>query len=392
MYVSGSERAISEAGLSNDAVSKPGRWPEIPDTTTLCCLTTTSQKVQIDTTGQSKAGLFFHLHRNKESRSMRSAFDEGRPREVEMNTNRNLRIHRTLTVLGLALLIGLFVGSPAGAQVDPNAPLVKDLLGASPSLGLDWAKLFDENGWQKDEIDAAGNPGLNGVPDLIDLYGGFDGIALEDNISAGAALDMSVLAGGSTISECTVYNGTVSAVHDVGNSYMYATLDSLANLVVYFGVERLDQGGDTVLEIELNQDRVRVTTGVPWPMRGARTPGDLLLSINFVGGVVSSVDVLSWDSSTFQAVATYGGLSSAPCNGEPTRVLFCSGAPPIAAPQEVWDAAGNPLAATPPDSFFEIGVNVGNLLGSFVDYTAIQVKTPEDIALGNFLMIGYWAR
>jgi len=59
MYVSGSERAISEADLSNDAVSKPGRWPETSDTTTLCCLTTTSQKVQITTTGQSKAGLFF---------------------------------------------------------------------------------------------------------------------------------------------------------------------------------------------------------------------------------------------------------------------------------------------------------------------------------------------
>ena len=73
MYVSGSERAISEAGLSNDALSKPGRWPEISDTKTLRCLTTTSQEVQIATTGPREAGRFG-------SRRGRSVLAENRER------------------------------------------------------------------------------------------------------------------------------------------------------------------------------------------------------------------------------------------------------------------------------------------------------------------------
>ena len=300
-----------------------------------------------------------------------------------------------LTALMILLCLALFAGPRLHAQADPNAGLVKDLLGASSSLGLDWAKLFDDTGRPKDEVDAAGNPGANGVPDYVDWYGGIDGCAMEDNISAGVALDMSAVAGGPAIAQCIVYNGTVAAAHDQGNSYMFAINDSGGDLVVYLGVERLASTVDTHVEVELNQDRVRVTTGAPWPVQGGRTDDDLLVRVDYSLGAISGVEVKRWvgdgeGGGSFQSVATYGGPGASDCGGAPTACLFCSGAPPIAAPQEVWDAAGNPLAATPPDDFLEIGINVGALLGAYVEYTAIQVRTPEDIAFGNFRAIGYW--
>ena len=310
-----------------------------------------------------------------------------------MNTERPQPIQLAALTIFLGLL--LFAGPRVMAQADPDAGLVKDLLGASSSLGLDWAKLFDDIGRPKDEVDAAGNPGANGIPDYIDWYGGIDGCAIEDNISAGAALDMSAVAGGPGIADCIVYNGPVAAAHDQGNSYMFAIDDSGGDLVVYAGVERLASVADTYVEIELNQDRVRVTTGAPWPVRGGRTDDDLLMRVDYSEGAISAVEIKRWvgdgqGGGTFQSVATYGGPGAADCGGVPTACLFCSGAPPIAAPQEVWDAAGNPLAATPPDDFLEIGVNVGALLDDYIEYTSIQVRTPEDIAFGNFRAIGYW--
>lgn len=293
-------------------------------------------------------------------------------------------------VLTIFLCLALFAGPQAFAQADPNAAAVKELLGAPDnlSLGVDWASLFTETGTAKDEVDGTGAPGSNGVADYQDLYGGIDAQAIEDRISAGVAVDMSKITGGPSIAECVVHNDTVTPAHDQGNSYMYATYNDVGDLVVYFGVERLQSATDTHLEIELNQRRVRVATGAPWPVKGGRLEDDLLVRVDYAQGVVSSVDVKRWTQGGFGSVATYGGLAAANCNGAAGVALFCSGAPPIAAPHEAWDSAGNALTATSPDDFVEIGVNVRTLLGANFDYTAIQVRTPEDIAFGNFQAIG----
>jgi hypothetical protein len=295
-------------------------------------------------------------------------------------------------VVGLTLLMGFFTGLRVSAQTDPNASVVKDLLGAGNSLGVDWARMFTAQGGLSDQLDGLGNPFSNGIPDFIDLYGGIDACALEDNISGGLALDMSALAGAVTLADSAIFRGQVASTHDLGNSYVYATYDSAGDLIVYVGIERLDHAEDTYIEVELNQDRVRVTTGSPWPIRGERTRGDLAVRINFIQGEISSVELKKWYRRSFETLATYGGLANSICNGEPTWALFCSGVPPIAAPQEVWDAAGDPVAPTSPSGFVEIGLNVGKFIASPVDYTSIQVRTPEDIALGNFVAIGYWAQ
>ncbi len=40
----------------------------------------------------------------------------------------------------------------------------------------DWAAVFNADGSLKDEVDEAGAPGANGVPDYVDLYHGLDAV------------------------------------------------------------------------------------------------------------------------------------------------------------------------------------------------------------------------
>ncbi|MEE8523280.1 MAG: hypothetical protein V3T72_05055 [Thermoanaerobaculia bacterium] len=306
-----------------------------------------------------------------------------------MSTSRGPRALRKSTILAVTLwLLGgvesaarvrgnpLDDSSVARAQVDAG---VADLLGASDHLGVDWAALY--------AADVRGRGG----PDFVDLFGGLEAIVLEDVVSAGVAVDMSALDGAETLADSMVYNGVVAPEHDLGTAYVYATRDSGGDLVIYVGVERLDAVADSTLELELNQDRVRVTTGAPWPIRGERVTDDLLVRLDVVHGVVVSAEVKRWvaEAGAFETLATEGGLATSACNGEPMLLLFCAGRVPVDATSEVWDAEGRPLEAISPDSFLEIGVNVGRLVGA-VELTALQIRTPEDIILGTFRSMGYW--
>ncbi|MEE8523482.1 MAG: hypothetical protein V3T72_06085, partial [Thermoanaerobaculia bacterium] len=291
--------------------------------------------------------------------------------------------------LATAVFFGVLSVGAQGLEGDPNAPApgssfdfrIAELLGDADRLGVDWQGMSVANV-------------RRGRPDFVDLHGGIEAVVLEDVISAGRGLDMSALQGAETLAASVIYNGVVAPAHEIGNAYVYTTFDSVGQLVVYVGIERLEVAADSYVELELNQDRVRVTSGAPWPIRGQRTADDLLVRLDIVQGVVNSVAVKRWVAAAgaFETIVESGGLATSACNGEPTRFLFCSGSPPIAPPQEVWDAAGRPLETTVPDSFVEVGVHVGNLLGGYVDFTSIQVRSPEDVVLGSFREIGYWGR
>lgn len=295
--------------------------------------------------------------------------------------------------VGLAAAVSFGVLS-AGAQSLEGDPIelaapgtsldsrIAELLGAYDRLGVDWASLAAKNGY------GAARSRL----DFVALHGGIEALVLEDNFSGGVAVDMSAYAGADTLADSFVYNGTVAPEHDLGNVYVYANFDPVGNLVLYAGVERLGRIADSFIELELNQDRVGVTGGVPWPIRGERTDGDLLIRAEIVQGVVSSVEVRRWFEGSFEPLAFYDGLLTASCNGEPGVALFCATEAQVALPQELWDLGGNPVAPIPAERMFEVGINAGRLLGTFVEYSAIQVRTPEDIVLGTFKTTGYWAR
>jgi hypothetical protein len=168
---------------------------------------------------------------------------------------------------------------------------------------------------------------------------------------------------------------------------VWVTTDTAGNELLYAGVERLASFFDTYVEFEFNQAVVQVESGAPWPIYGESTVGDLLVRVNFKAGQISSTEFMRWDGTDYKTVATAGPNG---CGGTDTR--SCAGAPPMLSPQpQVWDAAYHMVQVPRPDSFVEIGVNVTSLLGADVEFTSIQVRTPQDIILDSFRQIGIWA-
>jgi len=240
--------------------------------------------------------------------------------------------------------------------------LVGQAAAQEPLARPDWAAVFGPDG------------------KVVNLQGGIDAFFMEDKISDGIGLDMSVLAAGDMQ---TVDNGIVAGANDLGNGYVWARTDAGGNLQIFAGVERLDSPADTYVEFEFNQDVVKVHSGTPWPIQGGRTPGDVLVHVNFVAGALSSAVFMRWDGASYQPVA---GAGPEGYNGP--DYLVCAGGtplPPIA--QETWDAAGFPVQVIQPNSFVEVGLNVGPM-----EFTSVQVRTPGDVILDSFRNIGFWAR
>ena len=258
------------------------------------------------------------------------------------------------------LLSGVAIGSASGESL------------------LDWASVF------------------NGDGTIKNLGGGIDAVYLEDNISAGIATDMTAL-GIDSDGELKVFNDTVSAPHDIGNGYVFATRDPSQRLVIFAGVERLTSPEDTFVEFEFNQDVVCVRSGNPWPVHGARKLNDLLIRMDFTAGVLSSVEFRRWDGSRYTLIVSSVPPESEGCfgNGMTDLYAYCSGSPVQGLPQtnaDIWDLNFIPVQVPNPDSFVQVSVNVGSVIGSNVALTSIVIRSPEDISFGSFRAMGRWSR
>jgi hypothetical protein len=282
----------------------------------------------------------------------------------------NRQGRKTVLIGLLALLLGaadglLFPATTVGAEL----PGYADLTG-SAEPGPGWTDLFDDTGKVKD------------------LFGGDSAAFIEDNISAGVATDMSIL-----IDNSDVGNGTVQAVNDLGNVYAYRTTDKKGNIVLFTGVEHLAvTGSNSYIDIEFNQDKIQVWGGVPWKIHGQRTVGDLAIRINLIDGALYNVEFKCYagdESGGYQILKTAWPQDGQACTGSHGRYAFCSGAPVAglaATNADVWDIWGAPVTVPAADSFVEVGINVGKLLGSNPDYSSLTLRTPEDIAIGTGLL------
>lgn len=256
----------------------------------------------------------------------------------------------------------------------------------------DWNDLFNSDGTLKDVST------LLGVPDAADY--GYGAMFVEDNISNGEALDMSALMYGSSYDQSVVYNGTIDAAHDLGNLYVYG--EASAKGTMYFaGVERLAGSGNSYVEFEFNQATISVFS-VDSAIQGERMDGDALVRTNLSGGKISSVEFYRWQANAdgsgdfvLMKSATAKGRGS--CLSQKDKYLICSGdvvtglAPTNS---DVWDSAGQPVVATPADSFLEMGLNLDWLSSNGADFTSLVVKTPQDIVFsylqGQYRDIAYW--
>lgn len=268
------------------------------------------------------------------------------------------------TVIRSALLTGVALALLSAVILVGGTP--------EPMPAPDWTLMFNPDG------------------KVISRQGGLDAFFIEDKISADVGLDMSMCPDPAT--PLVVENGVVATANDLGNGFVWVTTNETGDLILHAGVERLSSLADTFIEFEFNQDIVQVRSGRPWIINGGRTVDDLLVRIDFIDGAIGSADIKRW-------IEPWGGgkyltiVAAGPdgCTGSDYR--YCSGAPPMKTIQdEVWDAQNNLVETPQPDSFLEIGVNVGVLLGANIEFTSIQVRTPQDIILDSFRHIGLWAQ
>jgi hypothetical protein len=220
---------------------------------------------------------------------------------------------------------------------------------------------------------------------VLDLQGGVEAIFSPDKISNGAGIDNTIFP--NPANPKLIDNGTVGEAHDLGNAYFWVNSNAAGNRLLHAGVERLATNDDSFVEFEFNKGVVRVTTGAPWPIRGQRQEGDLLVRIDLRQGAIDAASFKTWDGEAFRPL-----LSAGPdgCSGSAYR--YCLGAAPIqSVPDETWDAAGNILQPRQPDRFLEIGLDLNALLGSNVEFTSIQVRTPGDAIMDSFRRMGQWA-
>ncbi len=258
-----------------------------------------------------------------------------------MSTNGAPFLSRILTVVFCTFGVVDPAADPAGgsAAEETRDAGVADLLGASDRLGVDWTAL-----------DAAVRG--RGESDFVRRFGGIEAFVQRDD------------------------RGEVLAQHDLGEVFVYSTVDTAGDLVIYIGVERPGTAGDSTLEIELNQNPVRAISGASSTIRGLRTVDDLLLRLSLVHGVVAEVEVKRWTAEeSFELLATAGGLATSACNGEPRQLLVCAG------PSPAREATGTEDA--PRLGWLEIGVNAGYLVG-VDEFASLQIRTPGDVVTGKF--------
>jgi hypothetical protein len=255
----------------------------------------------------------------------------------------------------------------------------------------DWARIFEPGGALRDSVGRGGVGSRNGIPDYVDLYGALRAEFIQDNISNGQATDMSALLDAVRISDEVLYNGAVSAAHDVGNAYFMADRGPEGQMRLYLGIERLFVPVDSYIEIEFNQVPVRLGSGTNWwDIQGEREDGDLLVRLNFRSGRLADVEFETWQGSAFDLVDEVDRSPGRSCIRE-TAFVYCEGEPPLGAPAQgvqLWDTNFKPVTPTPPSDFVQVGVDLMRLTGSNQDFSGVLIRTPEDIAINGFQRAG----
>ncbi len=255
----------------------------------------------------------------------------------------------------------------------------------------EWNKIIRPDGSAIDLVGPKGKGSSDGIPDYLQLYRAFEAGYIEEILSNGVATDMSALLVSRDVSDEVLYNGAVSTDHDLGNAFYLLTLSSSGSLRLYTGVERLRGKLPTFIEFELNQGQIRLGPGIPWwDIQGSRTEGDLLVRFNLIAGNLTSVELAIWREDRFLVFESDTQGLAGGCVDK-FSYLYCIGTPPLDRSNqfiEVWDDEFVPVEATFADSFVELGLDLGRLIGSGAEFSGLYIRTPEDVALTTFQKMG----
>ena len=235
-----------------------------------------------------------------------------------------------------------------------------DIVGLEPDNDLvpDWSNLFGSSGQLK--------------PEALPTYGGLAAVFIKDELSAKGAVDSTTFTGSKNDaphSAWTYVSGKVPAKDDLSNVYLYAITDEADDLILYAGLERLDPGGSSHVDIEINQQPIGLNADGTF--KGEKTHGDILLAMDFEnGGALGFVEVYEWmaPANTWQLIASVNdgsGEGCNPANGYPedTVCAFNNGSP---IPNGGWDSFnknGNLISELSVNAFTEMGLNITESAG-----------------------------
>jgi len=246
----------------------------------------------------------------------------------------------------------------------------------NPATGPDWGDLFTSTGSLKDVIAVAGRP------DYKD-YGGIGADFVKDDIATGSSTDNTVFDLGKMNDQVSAWTwkvGNVPKKDDIRNIYLYATVDPVPDpidgknhLRLYAGIERINANGDAHLSIELNQDTILPKNDHTFS--GARTAGDLALSMDFsAGGGFGTLSIYRWNGAGFDIVQNLGAEG---CNAGDTVCAFNNGV-------AITGILGDSID---PNGFTEIGMDLTKLVpgGQLPCFGGIMFKTRSAVSLGSDL-------
>ncbi|UCC85560.1 MAG: hypothetical protein JSV81_11890 [Anaerolineales bacterium] len=307
-----------------------------------------------------------------------------------------------VTLIGLAL-VGVLLTLSVAVVLAVNddglfelgdgaaSPGTADILGDSdPSNGPDWAELFNGDGTLR------GSDG-NGIPLLQSQadggYGGLTARFLKDDISTKINPDQTTFLSrnknSDPISSWGWGPGGVASKGELSNFYVYATASSAGGLVIYAGLERVDPGGDSHVDIELNQSLVEplACSSAPCSFSGQRSPNDVLLVMDYTkGGALGVIEVRVWNGSEWTSQQT---LNREGCIAGDSVCGFNNA---NSIPGGDWPSylvTRNEAIVTDnlePNAFTELGVNVTQLLGTTPCFQTVQAKTRSSSSFDSTLL------
>ncbi|HUV26092.1 MAG TPA: hypothetical protein VMW34_01885, partial [Anaerolineales bacterium] len=235
-----------------------------------------------------------------------------------------------------------------------GTPGKADIQGSGTQSGPDWADLFDAATQLKTDV-----PGK---------YGGLAAVFIQDELASKGGVDSTTFTGSKNDdphSTWTYVSGNVPAKDDLSNVYLYATPyddknpDTVDDLILYAGLERLDPGGSSHVDIEINQQPISLNADGTF--NGEKEQGDILVAMDFEnGGALGFVEVYEWmtPANTWQQIVAVNGGSGEGCNpanGYPadTVCAFNNGSP---IPNGGWlsySKNGNSITDLPANAFTE---------------------------------------
>lgn len=203
--------------------------------------------------------------------------------------------------------------------------------------------------------------------------GGGSAVASTGVLADPAPLSIFTGGGSKDIHDITQWlhkNGSVPDKDDLTNAYAAAYVNAAGEVIVIAGADRFANNGDAMLGFWFLQDDVGLNADGTF--RGAHRVGDILILANFVnGGSTAIVEVLEWVGSGGN-VGSAGTLqvllppTVANCGSTATGDVACgivNDLDTIPAPWPYTPKSG-PSGSFPPDSFFEVGINLTSLLGA----------------------------